>query len=86
MTNGFQLRKKKTVSVTLLVFLLLVCVILVCCVLFLLNHVVFTSDGIRFDFAPPRPMQSLDVVQMGKPEFTPMSAPSVHIEDAMLPP
>ena len=87
MTN---VKKKRSGLITLTVLLLLACVILALCLLFVQNYLIFTADGIRFDFAPKQTTHPLNVVVSDKNEkndqFLPKAVPTVLIEDALLPP
>ena len=86
-----HVRKKRSGLITLTAFLLFSCVIVALCPLFLQNYLIFSPEGVRFEFGTKQTTQSLNVVvsdknKTGTDLFAPVAAPAVLIEDAVLPP
>lgn len=92
MTSAHGVVKKRSAVVVSIVLLLLAAAIIVCSLMFISNYLIFTSDGIRFDFSGSQPITTKAlhvVVQQESPTmetFLPTAVPSVHIEDTALPP
>jgi len=89
MAGEYSVRRKRSGVITLIVFLLLAAVVLFCCLMFIQNYIIFTADGIRFDFSQQQTTKPLDVVvneNRTEELFAPIAAPTVSIEKTELPP